>query len=397
MAFAGIGALSGAAFSRGITVDIGWRSHRIFNGALQPFPFVMALGLGVLAFSLAFTAWRQRWRDTRLRVAIGVIVVALALEPLFAPHTIEATPRPLPFVLDILLGACVACFLAVLVGTGALRVKGLLLAISTMAFAIAAQDYLFGRPIFSGSEGSLTVNFSRGKIGPIDLNYLNRNYYYFVLICLVIVLAVAGHLRRTGVGRSIIGVRENEPGGRAHGVAGEGEAHRVRARRVHLRPRRRAARRPRRDHRVHRTVLHRSRLPQPRGDRGNRRSRQPHRRGHGRAVGRRAAHVLAQQPDRAVAHVEHRVADRVALLPGRLLPDRLLTPRITAQLAREAPARARAQDEDGAARIAQARSATPGALTLNADGSASRPAASPSATAGSSRSTTWISTPIPAR
>ena len=105
MAFAGIGALSGAAFSRGITVNIGWRSHRIFNGALQPFPFVMALGLGVLAISIAFTARRQRWRSTRLRVAIGVIVVALALEPLFAPHTIEATPRPLPFVLDILLGA----------------------------------------------------------------------------------------------------------------------------------------------------------------------------------------------------------------------------------------------------------------------------------------------------
>ena len=45
MAFAGIGALSGAAFSRGITMNIGWRSHRLFNGALQPFPFVMTLGL----------------------------------------------------------------------------------------------------------------------------------------------------------------------------------------------------------------------------------------------------------------------------------------------------------------------------------------------------------------
>ena len=42
--------------------------------------------------------------------------------------------------------------LAVLVGTGALRVKGLLLAISTMAFAIAAESYIFGRPIFTGSR-----------------------------------------------------------------------------------------------------------------------------------------------------------------------------------------------------------------------------------------------------
>ena len=37
------------------------------------------------------------------------------------------------------------------------------------------------RPIFTGSEGALTVNFPRGKLGPIDLNHLNRNYYYFVL------------------------------------------------------------------------------------------------------------------------------------------------------------------------------------------------------------------------
>ena len=66
MAFAGIGALSGAAFSRGVTLDIGWRSHRFINGALQPFPFVMALGLGVVAIVIAITAWRQRWRSTRL-------------------------------------------------------------------------------------------------------------------------------------------------------------------------------------------------------------------------------------------------------------------------------------------------------------------------------------------
>ena len=211
MAFAGIGALSAAAFSRGVTVNMGWRSHRIFNGALQPLPFVMTFGLAVVAIAVATTAWRQRWRSTRLRLAIVAIVVALALEPLFAGRVIQATPRPLPFVLDIVLGALVACFVAVLVGAGALRVKGLLLAISTMAFAIAAQSYLLSRPIFTGQEGSLTVNFSRGKVGPVDLNHLNRNYYFFVLFCLVLVLAIAGHLRRTGIGRMIIGVRENEP------------------------------------------------------------------------------------------------------------------------------------------------------------------------------------------
>jgi ABC-type branched-subunit amino acid transport system ATPase component/ABC-type branched-subunit amino acid transport system permease subunit len=210
MAFAGIGGLSAAAFARGVTLNVGWRSHRLLNGALQPLPFVVTLGLAVVALLVANAARRQQWRSTRLRIAIVVIVIALVLEPLVAGRVIQSTPRPLPFVLDILCGALVACFVAVLVGAGALRVKGLLLAISTMAFAIAAQSYLFARPIFAGREGATNVDFPRGKLGPVDLAVLNRNYYYFVLACLVVVLAVAGHLRRTGVGRTIIGVRENE-------------------------------------------------------------------------------------------------------------------------------------------------------------------------------------------
>ncbi|HEX7521600.1 MAG TPA: ATP-binding cassette domain-containing protein [Acidimicrobiia bacterium] len=153
MAFAGIGALSGAAFVRGVSVDIGWRSTRVIQGRLPKVPFVPAL----------------------------------------------------------FLGAVVACLIAVVIGAGVLRVKGLLLAISTLAFAIAAQDYIFPRPIFVGTSDALTVDLPRGKLGPIDLANLNRNYYYFTLAALVIVLLVVGHLRRTGIGRSIIGVRENEP------------------------------------------------------------------------------------------------------------------------------------------------------------------------------------------
>jgi ABC-type branched-subunit amino acid transport system ATPase component/ABC-type branched-subunit amino acid transport system permease subunit len=152
MAFAGIGALMAAAFVRGASLDIGWHAARVIRGTLPKVPFVPA----------------------------------------------------------VLLGAVVACLVAVAVGAGALRVKGLLLAISTMAFAIAAEQYIFAQPLFAGSAGALTVELPRGKLGPIDLASLNRNYYYFVLASLVIVLVLVGHLRRTGIGRSIIGVRENE-------------------------------------------------------------------------------------------------------------------------------------------------------------------------------------------
>jgi ABC-type branched-subunit amino acid transport system ATPase component/ABC-type branched-subunit amino acid transport system permease subunit len=150
MAFAGLGALSAAAMVRGVTLDIGWHESRLLQATLPTAPFWLAL----------------------------------------------------------LLGAVIACVTATLIGVGALRVRGLLLAASTLAFAVAAQTYIFRRPILS--LGRPTVRLPRDPIGPIDITNKNRAYYYLTLAVLVVVLAVAARLRRSGIGRMIVGVRENE-------------------------------------------------------------------------------------------------------------------------------------------------------------------------------------------
>ncbi len=79
--------------------------------------------------------------------------------------------------------------------------------------------YIFPRPILVGLEGSTSGELDRGKLGPIDLTSQNRAYYYFVLGVLVVVLLLVGHLRRTGIGRAIVGVRENEAGAAAFTVS----------------------------------------------------------------------------------------------------------------------------------------------------------------------------------
>ena len=150
MAFAGIGALSASALIRGFSVDIGWRDDRLLQATFPHVPFVWAL----------------------------------------------------------LMGAVLACVTATLVGIGALRVRGLLLAASTLAFAIAAQTYIFRRPILT--LGRSTARLPREAIGPIDITNRNRAYYYVTLAVLVVVLIVMARVRRSGVGRTIIGVRENE-------------------------------------------------------------------------------------------------------------------------------------------------------------------------------------------
>jgi ABC-type branched-subunit amino acid transport system ATPase component/ABC-type branched-subunit amino acid transport system permease subunit len=159
MAFAGIGALSAAAFERGVGVDLGWGNFHFLKGSLPA----------------------------------------------------------LPFGVSLILGAVVACLVATLIGIGALRVRGLLLAASTLAFAIAGQAYVFPLQIFS--LGQETVQMPRGKIGPFDVSVNNRGYYYGTLIVLAVVLILLGRLRRSGVGRTIIGVRENESAASALSVS----------------------------------------------------------------------------------------------------------------------------------------------------------------------------------
>jgi ABC-type branched-subunit amino acid transport system ATPase component/ABC-type branched-subunit amino acid transport system permease subunit len=216
MAFAGMGALAAAAFQRGVTLNIGWHSQRLVAGSMRPVPFTFALAgliVGASAFGTVFQhGLSRRRRRLALAVGFGSILVAALLFPVATDHT--GTLHRLPFVLACVLGALMASVIAVAVGIGALRVKGLLLAVSTLAFAIAAQLYIFPRPIFDPDQLQL-VEFDRGKLGPIDLTFRNRAYYWFMLAVLVIVLLVVGHLRRTGIGRSIIGVRENETGAAA--------------------------------------------------------------------------------------------------------------------------------------------------------------------------------------
>jgi ABC-type branched-subunit amino acid transport system ATPase component/ABC-type branched-subunit amino acid transport system permease subunit len=93
------------------------------------------------------------------------------------------------------------------VGAPALRLKGLFLAITTLAFAIASSSWLFPSETLRGPSSSLTV--PRGHLFWMSLAP-QRNYYYLCLVVLFVVGLSLAHARRTGFGRSIIAVRDNE-------------------------------------------------------------------------------------------------------------------------------------------------------------------------------------------
>jgi ABC-type branched-subunit amino acid transport system ATPase component/ABC-type branched-subunit amino acid transport system permease subunit len=149
MAFAGIGAFTAAAFANGLVVDVS-------VGTTQ-----------LIAFEL----------------------------------------YPIPFMAAVFAAAAVTMVLSMIIGLGALRVSSHLLAVTTFAFAVAAQTFIYPLDVFTGGKSS-AVTFSRGRLFGVDLTE-QRPYYYVVLAVLAVVIAVLGRLRRSGVGRVTLAVRDN--------------------------------------------------------------------------------------------------------------------------------------------------------------------------------------------
>ena len=106
-AFAGLGALSAGALIRGVTLDVGWRAHRLAKGAVRPYP--MAVGLALVAVAaIAIGVALARHRDTRVR-AIAAVAAALCIlaGAIVFPAAIDRTDsvHRVPFVLAVIFGA----------------------------------------------------------------------------------------------------------------------------------------------------------------------------------------------------------------------------------------------------------------------------------------------------
>ena len=122
----------------------------------------------------------------------------------------------LAFPAAVLVGAVAAAVAAVVVGAPALRMRGLFLAVSSLALAVAAP-WLLARPIFLGDD-EFDPLLRRPVIGGVDLSS-QRTYYYVCLAVLVLAVVVVARVRRSGVGRALLAVRDNELAAAAVGLS----------------------------------------------------------------------------------------------------------------------------------------------------------------------------------
>jgi len=114
------------------------------------------------------------------------------------------------FWLGIASGCVAAGVTAALVGVPALRLRGLALSVSTLAFALATTQWLLRQPFLLG-EG---VTPAQPIFGDYSLAE-GKNYVLLALAFLIVALIVTRNVRRGGFGRVLISLRDNEDAARA--------------------------------------------------------------------------------------------------------------------------------------------------------------------------------------
>jgi branched-chain amino acid transport system permease protein len=124
----------------------------------------------------------------------------------------------LDFFLTLLLGGLAGAAVAILVGLPALRIQGLFLAVTTVAFAFTVHDIVLNPEFFGWLLPSDMAFVERPVLyGVLDVSS-SRRFYYVCLFFLGLSIAAARSFRRNRAGRIMIGARDNEKQVQAYGV-----------------------------------------------------------------------------------------------------------------------------------------------------------------------------------
>jgi branched-chain amino acid transport system permease protein len=120
---------------------------------------------------------------------------------------------PPDFFICVGAGALAGTLTAVLIGLPALRIRGLFLGVTTLAFAVAAGNWIFKFSILT-PDGAILRPVLFGRFDTAR----ERSFYYVCLTGLLLALLIGRNLRNSRFGRVLIGMRDNERQAQAYGV-----------------------------------------------------------------------------------------------------------------------------------------------------------------------------------
>src|SRR5437773_7644392 len=113
-----------------------------------------------------------------------------------------------PFWLALPLGGLMAAVVGAIVGIPSLRIKGLYLAIATLAGQLIIE-WTINHVTFISGGVQASIEVARPRLGPTVLAS-QRAMYYFLLVFVVIVIVGTMNLMRSRIGRAFIAIRDQD-------------------------------------------------------------------------------------------------------------------------------------------------------------------------------------------
>ncbi len=192
------------------------------------YKWVSAFGMAILALAIIGLPWVID-KPSRLIAFAGVMVVMLVVlsavvltgwagqlslgQYAFAGVGAFMTSyysASLNYFLALGIGVLWGIFVALIVGIPALRIRGLYLGIATLGFSLVAGRWIL-------SIDRLNTNAAGGAkvkppvlFGRYDLRTDKEAYYYLCVVAVAVVIYLLWRMRHSGIGRTLIAVRDNE-------------------------------------------------------------------------------------------------------------------------------------------------------------------------------------------
>jgi len=120
----------------------------------------------------------------------------------------------IPFFLSLALSGLMAATLGMIVGIPSLRLKGLYLALGTLAFGFIVEYIIFHWDL---TQGDMGMAVKRIGIGGFTI-MTERHYFYLIMGFAALAAICAKNLVRTKIGRNFIAIRDRNTAAEAMGI-----------------------------------------------------------------------------------------------------------------------------------------------------------------------------------
>jgi branched-chain amino acid transport system permease protein len=119
------------------------------------------------------------------------------------------------FIISLPLSGLMAAVLGLIVGIPSLRLKGLYLALGTLAFGFVIEYILFHWDL---TQGDLGMAVKRISVGDFQIK-TQRQYFYLITTFAFLAVLVAKNIIRSKIGRSFIAIRDRDIAAEAMGIS----------------------------------------------------------------------------------------------------------------------------------------------------------------------------------